>query len=187
MRYIDFDWLLSYRTYSVLVTLERISRLIARSFPSLALFGSVMTGVWLFSLHDPRALLSHSTLRGLHILLGLIILFDLLVLTSRNLHRFYRQWQSRTNWRDIVRLGILHPETLLDRLYWLLLVVMAGSGLARIVAERYGVSFSAITPAFGWGVMHSLMAKYFMAALLLRIFLRGTRGVRWLGAYLREP
>ena len=151
--------------------------------PPLAIFGILVSGLWLTTMDDSRAVVSHSTVRGLHLLFGLVMFGDGVYLVTSTVRRVVAgDWKA---WLD--RAMLVNPRNMLEWGYWALLALMMLSGLARLMMERYEVTLVEITPAFGWGVAHVLVSKYFMAVMLVRLFVFGTARGSWLLAYLRKP
>ena len=187
MRFIDLQWVSSPQLYNFAVTADRIFRLFGRMLPPLAIVGTVASGLWLIFFDSPQSMISHSTVRGLHLIFGLVILGDglgrifRLVLAGLTLDH---SWQA---WRAMALASVAGPVQIMDWGYWGLLVLMASSGAARVAMERYGVAIPMLSPEVGWGVLHALAAKYFLVMVILRIFVHGTARGNWLLDYLKQP
>ena len=186
MQFIDYRWISSTRFYHAIITADRVTRLAGRVLPPMAILGALSSGLWLITFDDPRALLSHSTLRGLHLIFGLVILGDVVYRIVKLSRDVVYKGVGRESWRDIQG-AVTQPGYWLEWTYWGLLGLMTITGLARVAMERYGFDVPLLTPVFGWGVSHVLVSKFFISILILRFFLLGTARGRRMLDYLRQP
>ena len=187
MRFIDIQWVSSPRFYHSVITADRITRLAGRALPPLAIIGSLVSGLWILGVHDPASAVSHSSLRGFHLIFGMIILGEGVHRLWRMSASLFRLGHDPQSWLKALKASLMERGKVLDWAYWSLYGAMALTGVARVFQERYGLSVSMLTPGFGWGVAHVLVMKFFLAVLLLRVFLLGTARSAWLLDYLRRP
>ncbi len=127
-------------------------------------------------------------LRSMHVLAGvgliLAVAYRVLVWGAAGVRTVWRWVRQRR------RPKLFWPppaQAALAGLHGLLLALMLWTGIERYVGQRFGVAVAPLLTAVEWGLVHRLLAPYYVAALLVVWFLKTRVAWRVLLDQLRRP
>lgn len=176
------------RAMDALVTADHALVLLGKAAGALALLGLIASGLYL-RYSGAEGLFSYPAVRGLHWLLGLILLMDCLCRLARIIVSGARRIKAVARSRQPILLRPRLPSAyfLIAAGYWITLTLLVFTGLEALLADRYGASLLPGQPPMSWIKLHSLAFHFLPGFLLLRIFYRGRAYLRQIRPYLYSP
>jgi hypothetical protein len=176
------------RAMDALVTADHMVVLLGKAAGALALLGLIASGLYL-RYSGAEGMFSYPAMRGLHWLLGLILLMDCLCRLARSIVLGARRIQAAARSREAIRLQPRLPSAnfLIAAGYWITLILLLSTGLEALLADRYGISLLFSQPSMSWIKLHSLAFHFLPGFLLLRLFYGGRAYLRKIRPYLYSP
>ena len=171
-----------------LVTVDHVVVLLGKAAGALALLGLIASGLYL-RYSGAEGMFSYPAMRGLHWLLGLILLVDCLCRLARIIVLGARRIKAAARIRQAIRLQPRLPSAnfLIAAGYWITLILLLFTGLEALLAARYGTSLLPGQPPMSWIKIHSLAFHFLPGFLLLRLFYLGRAYLLKIRPYLYGP
>lgn len=171
-----------------LVTTDQILGPARKAIGALAIGGLIASGLYLRH-SSAGGLFPYAAMRGLHWLLGLIVVIDalwrLLRLAKRG--RGLRASITHGKWPFHPVPGSPVVYGLVAVGYWTILIVVVVTGIAAFMESRYGLSINWGIVPLAWAKLHSLAFFYLPFFLLLRLFYWSRTYLKEVLPYLRRP
>ena len=176
------------RALETLVATDQIATLAKTAAGALALLGLILSGLYLRH-GSAEGIFPYGAVRGLHWLLGLIIVIDSLwrlcgmVKSSRK----FLLGASRRQRPELPVPGGRRAYALVAVGYWVTLSITIVTGIELILNVRYGLSILPSAPPLPWAKVHSLAFFYLLGFLVLRLFYWSRTYLKEILPYLRSP
>ena len=175
-------------TLDTLVTSDNMLGIARRAVGASALLGLIASGLYLRH-SSSESIFPYGGVRGLHWLLGLIVVMDSLWRLAGFL-KLGRRYLASGNSNDGKVTPVPGGSTtyaLIALGYWLTLAVVLITGIETFVEFRYGFSILPDSLPLAWAKLHSLSFFFFPAFLLLRLFYWSRAYLKEIRPYLRSP
>lgn len=173
---------------ATLIATDQIAKLAKTAAGALALLGLILSGLYLRH-GSADGIFPYGAVRGLHWLLGLIIVIDSLWRLGRLVKgsRKFLIGAARHQWPEPPVPGGRLAYALVAVGYWATLSIAIVTGIEALLKSRYGLSILPSAPALPWAKVHSLAFFYLPAFLLLRLFYWSRTYLKEILPYLRSP
>lgn len=175
-------------TLDALVTADNILGAARRVIGACAVLGLIASGLYIR--HSSAGdVFSYGAVRGLHWLLGLIVVMDSLWRLAGLFKIGRRYLASGGKPREAVDTspGGSTTYALVALGYWATLALMLITGIEALVESRYGISILPGGLPLAWARLHGLTFFFFPAFLFLRLFYWSRVYLKEIRPYLRSP
>lgn len=172
-----------------LAAADRAVVAIGRTAHWLAFAGLIATGLYLEFHPFGEHVLPYAAIRGLHWLMGLVLLIAVGWRLCDAVWALGRRaaGRRRKRRRPPARPRANGWETALAVVFWAVLAVVLVSGAEGALAGRYGLSLLPVRLPLPWQRIHGVATYYLLAVLLLRGFLWSRAMLGTALPYLRRP
>ena len=152
---------------------------------ALALLGLILSGLYLRH-GSAEGIIPYGAVRGLHWLLGMIIVIDSLWRLGK-VSRGMLMGAAHRQWPEPPVPGGRLAYVLVAVGYWATLSIVIVTGIAAFLESRYGFSILPSALPLPWAKVHSLAFFYLPGFLLLRVFYWSRTYLKEILPYLRSP